>query len=147
MADQDNTNIYRAYNFILDLGGGTVGYFTKINGLSVDIETIDFREGGAGPAVQKLAGRVSYNNIELKWGLTESTEMWDWLMTAVKGEVSRKNISIILRDTDGTKEVTRWNLDNAWPCSWKGAQLDATSNEVAIESLSLAHERLTRDNH
>jgi phage tail-like protein len=141
MAEQ---NIYRAYNFVLDLGGGKVCYFTKINGLSVDIETIDFREGGAGPAVRKLAGRVAYNNIELKWGLTESTEMWDWLMTAVKGEVSRRNISIILRDTDGKKEVTRWNLDNAWPCKWRGAPLDALSNEIAIETLHLAHEGLTR---
>lgn len=141
MAEQ---NIYRAYNFILDLGGGTVGYFTTVDKLGIDIETIDFREGGAGPAVRKLAGRVSYTDIELKWGLTQSTEMWDWLMMAVKGEVSRKNISIILRDNDGKREVTRWNLDNAWPCSWRGAPLDALSNEVAIETLSLAHEGLTR---
>lgn len=141
MAEQ---NIYRAYNFILDLGGGTVGYFTKLRDLGVDIQTIDYREGGAAPAVRKLAGRVSYNNIELKWGLTESTELWDWLMTAVKGQVVRKNISIILRDNDGQREVTRWNLDNAWPCSWRGSPLDAISNEVAIETLWLAHEGLTR---
>lgn len=137
-------NIYRAYNFILDLGGGTVSYFTAINGLGVNIETIDYREGGAGPAVRKLAGRVSYDIIELKWGLTESTDMWDWLVTAINGEVTRKNISIILRDNDGVQEVTRWNLDNAWPCSWKGSPLDALKNEVAIETLCLAHEGLTR---
>jgi phage tail-like protein len=141
MAEQ---NIYRAYNFILDLGGGTVGYFTKINGLGVNIQTIDYREGGAGPAVRKLAGRVSYTDIQLKWGLTDSKELWDWLLTAVNGQVVRKNISIILRDNDGKREVTRWNLDNAWPCNWSGAQLEALSNEVAIETLSLAHEGLTR---
>lgn len=139
-----NENIYRSYNFILDLGGGVVGYFTNVDGLSVNIETIDYREGGAGPAVRKLAGRVSYSNIELKWGLTGSTDMWEWLMTAVKGEVKRKNISIILRDNDGKKELTRWNLDNAWPCSWKGAPLDAMENEVAIETLCLAHEGISR---
>lgn len=142
MAEQ---NIYRAYNFILDLGGGTVGYFSKVSGLNVDIETIDYREGGGAPAVRKLAGRVSYGNIELKWGLTESTELWDWLMTAAKGETNRKNISIILRDNDGKTEVTRWNLDNAWPCSWSGAELDAMSNEVAIETLCITHEGLSRD--
>lgn len=141
MAEQ---NIYRDYNFILDLGGGTVGYFTQVSGLSVDIETIDYREGGGAPAVRKLAGRVSYGNIELKWGLTESTEIWDWLKTAKEGKVSRKNISIILRDNDGTTEVTRWNLDSAWPCGWRGAELDAMGNEVAIETLYLAHEGLTR---
>ncbi len=144
MATTSEQNIYRAYNFILDLGGGTVGYFTKISELEMFIETIDYREGGAGPAVRKLTGRVSYSNVELKWGLTESTEMWDWLMCAVKGEVTRKNISIILRDNDGKREVTRWNLDNAWPCSWRGARLDALSNEVAIETICIAHEGLTR---
>ncbi|MER0204863.1 MAG: phage tail protein [Nitrosomonas sp.] len=137
-------NIYRAYNFILDLGGGTVGYFSQVNFMGINVPYYEYREGGAGPAVRKLPGRVSYSDIELKWGLTESTEMMDWLMSAVKGEVIRKNISIILKDTDGQKEVTRWNVENAFPCSWKGAQLDALSNEAAIETLCITHEGLTR---
>ena len=137
-------NIYRAYNFILDLGGGTVGYFSQVNFMGINVPYYEYREGGAGPAVRKLPGRVSYSDIELKWGLTESTEMMDWLMSAVKGEVIRKNISIILKDTDGQKEVTRWNVENAFPCSWKGAQLNALSNEAAIETLCITHEGLTR---
>lgn len=137
-------NIYRAYNFILDLGGGTVGYFTEVNFMGIKVPYFEYREGGAGPAVRKLPGRVSYSDIELKWGLTESTEMWDWLMSAIKGEVVRKNISIILRDTDGQKEVTRWDLENAWPCCWTGTQLNALSNEAAIETLCITHEGLTR---
>jgi len=144
MAAMTERNIYRAYNFILDLGGGTVGYFTQVNFMGINVPYYEYREGGAGPAVRKLPGRVSYSDIELKWGLTESTEMMDWLMSAVKGEVIRKNISIILKDTDGQKEVTRWNVENAFPCSWKGAQLDALSNEAAIETLCITHEGLTR---
>ncbi|WP_350117061.1 phage tail protein [Nitrosomonas sp.] len=144
MAAMTEHNIYRAYNFILDLGGGTVGYFSQVNFMGINVPYYEYREGGAGPAVRKLPGRVSYSDIELKWGLTESTEMMDWLMSAVKGEVIRKNISIILKDTDGQKEVTRWNVENAFPCSWKGAQLDALSNEAAIETLCITHEGLTR---
>lgn len=144
MAGMNEHNIYRAYNFILDLGGGTVGYFTQVNFMGINVPYYEYREGGAGPAVRKLPGRVSYNDIELKWGLTESTEMWDWLMSAVKGEVIRKNISIILRDTDGQNEVTRWDLENAFPCCWRGAQLNALSNEAAIETLCITHEGLTR---
>lgn len=138
------SNIYRNYHFILDLGGEPGCYFTAVSGLGVKIETIDYREGGAASAVRKLTGRVAYRDISLKWGLTESTKMWDWLMTSVEGNVQRKNVSIILRDTDGTTEVTRWNLENAWPCEWCGAQFDAMCNEAAIETLSLAHEGLTR---
>ncbi|MFW5443968.1 MAG: phage tail protein [Methylococcaceae bacterium] len=135
---------YRSYHFLLDCGGEVIGGFTTIELPEVSIETIPFREGGGSPSVRKLVGKTDYGDVFLKFGLTNSTQMWDWLMTAVNGNVERKNVSIILKDKEGKEEVTRWNLDNAWPCKWKGAQLDAMANEVAIESLSLAHEGITR---
>jgi len=138
------TDYYRAYHFLLDLGGEVVGGFTSIELPEVTIETIPFREGGGSPSVRKLVGKTNYGDIYLQFGLTNSTVMWDWLMTAMNGEVVRQNVSIILRDKEGKDEVTRWNLDNAWPCRWKGAQLNAMDNEVAIESLYLAHEGITR---
>lgn len=140
MADAD---IYRNYNFILDIGEGPVGYFTEVSGLSVDIEAIDYREGGAGPAVRKLAGRASYGDITLKWGLSASRELWDWMMTAAAGTVERRHISIILTSPGGA-EQTRWNLTNAWPRGWRGADLDALGNEAAVESLTLVCEGLER---
>jgi phage tail-like protein len=94
--------------------------------------------------VRKLAGRVAYGDITLKWGLTDSTDLWEWLMTAVNGNVQRRNASIILVGTDGTTEVTRWNLKDAWATEWRGARLDAMGNEAAIETLVLAHEGLER---
>jgi len=136
--------IYRNYNFILDLGAGPAGYFTSVGGLSVDIETIDFREGGGAPAVRKLAGRVSYGDVILKWGLTDSRELWEWLTTAMAGNVSRRHLSIILVEPNGKTEQTRWNLSDAWPCKWNGAELNALSNEAAIETLTLAHEGIER---
>ncbi|CRI67464.1 conserved hypothetical protein [Thiocapsa sp. KS1] len=140
MAQND---IYRAYNFIVDLGAGPVGYFTEISGMSIDVESIDYREGGGAPAVRKLAGRVSYGDVTLRWGLTDSRELWDWLMTAVNGTVVRRHLSVILVQPNG-QEVTRWNLTDAWPKQWRGAHLDAMKNEAAIESLSLACEGVER---
>ena len=136
-------DIYRAYNFIVDLGEGPAGYFTAVDGMGVEIETIDYREGGGAPAVRKLAGRVSYPDVTLKWGLSENRDLWDWLMTAVNGEVVRRNVSVILV-TAGGRETTRWNLASAWPRSWRGAPLDAMENEVAIETLTLACEGIER---
>ena len=142
MAESD---IFRNYNFILELGQGSVGgYFTEVSGLEVKVEAIDYREGGAAPAVRKLAGRVSYGDITLKWGLTESTEMWDWLMTAVNGNVERREVSIILLKPDGQGEQTRWNLHNAWATEWRGAKLDATAQGAAIASLVVTHEGLAQ---
>jgi phage tail-like protein len=65
-------------------------------------------------------------------------------MSGVKGKVQRKNISVVLLDSDGTTEVLRWNLVNAWVTEWRGAVLDAQSHEVAIETLTLVCETLDR---
>jgi len=140
MADRD---IYRAYNFILDLGAGPVGYFTEVTGLAVDIEAIDYREGGAAPAVRKLAGRVRYGDVTMRWGLTESRDLWAWLMTAAAGQVERRHLSVILVSPGGA-ELTRWNLTDAWPRSWRGAELNAMGNDVAIETLVFACEGIDR---
>jgi phage tail-like protein len=140
MSDRE---IYRAYNFVLDLGEGPAGYFTEVTGLNIDVEAIDYREGGAGPAVRKLSGRVSYGDVTLKWGMTEDRSLWDWLMLSASGKVERRHLSIILVDSGGT-EQSRWNLTNAWPKSWRGAELGALKNETAIETLSFAIEGLER---
>ena len=140
MADPE---LVRAYNFVLDIGEGPVGYFTEVSGLGVEVDVIDYREGGAGPAVRKLPGRSKYSPVTLKWGLTERRELWDWLTSATRGDVDRRHISIILTSPGGS-EQTRFNLTNAWPSSWRGAELDALGNEVAIEELTLVYEGLER---
>jgi len=135
---------YRAYNFVLKIQDQDAGYFTEVSGLNVEIETIEYREGGAGPAVRKLPGRVKYGDVTLKWGLTENRELTDWLKAIAQGDIQRKDISVILRKPNGVEEATRWNLRNAWPCNWRGASLDASENEVAIETMVITHEGLER---
>lgn len=138
------TDIYRSYNFVIDIQGVTSGYFTEVSGLSISVESIPYREGGGAPAVRKLPGRVDYGDVTLKWGMSESTELWEWLMTTVQGNVERKELSIILMAPDGQQENTRWNLHNAWPTAWRGAPLRGDAQGVAIETLIIAHEGIER---
>jgi phage tail-like protein len=135
----------RAYNFKLLVNNVTEGHFTEVSGLSVQVERISYREGGNNSIVHAIPGRVTYAAITLRFGLTSSQELWDWLMTAVEGRVSRRNVSIVMLDSAGSSEVLRWNLINAWPQEWYGAPLDAMSQELAIETLVLAHEGLHRE--
>ena len=138
------TEIYRAYNFVLDIQGVQLGYFAEVSGLSVSVETIEYREGGGAPAVRKLPGRVTYGDVTLKWGMSESRELWDWLMATTQGTFERRDISVIMLKPDGQQEQTRWNLFDTYPCDWRGARLDAMGDQVAIETLTLAVERLER---
>lgn len=136
---------YRAYNFRLLINNVTSGHFTEVSGLGVKVERISYREAGNNSIVRAIPGRVTYPSVTLRFGLTSSVELWDWLMSAVTGRVNRRNPSILMLDPSGSTEVLRWNLVNAWPEEWIGAPLDAMSRELAIETLVLAHEGLQRE--
>jgi phage tail-like protein len=135
---------FRAYNFKLVIQGVTEGHFTQCSGLGVKVEAISYREAGNSQVVHRIPGRVSYSDVELRYGLTRSRELWDWLLTAVQGAVQRRNVSILMLDSEGVTEVLRWDLINAWPAEWAGAPLDAMSQMVAIERLTLVFEGLER---
>jgi len=55
----------------------------------------------------------------------------------------RKNGSIVLMDETG-EEKLRWNFVNGWPTKWTGPSFNATSNEIAVETLEIVHEGLTK---
>lgn len=135
---------YRAYNFKLDINGVTEGHFTACSGLDVKVQPIAYREAGNNQVVHYVPGRLEYGAVTLHYGLTSSAELWEWFMTVVRGRVERRNISVILLDSDGSTEVMRWNLQNAWPCEWRGAALDARGREVAIASLTIVFSELER---
>src|SRR5262245_7871985 len=133
---------YRAYNFKLEIGGVTEGHFTGCSGMGARVDALSYAEGGDPQGERRLPGRVFYADITLRYGLTSSRQMWDWFLTAVRGRVERRNISIVLMDSDGATEVMRWNLINAWVCEFHGAPLDALGREVAVETMTLVYDRL-----
>ncbi len=135
---------FRAYNFKLEVQGVAEGHFTACSGLRIRVDAIRYREGGTRQVVRRLPGHVEYGDLTLRYGLTTSTGLWEWFMTAVQGSVERRNVSVVMLDADGVTEVLRWNLLNAWPSEWCGAPLDALRNEAAIESLTLVFESLER---
>ncbi|MCX2748505.1 phage tail protein [Arthrobacter sp. MI7-26] len=136
---------YRAYNFKLVIQGVVQGHFTKVEGLGLKIDRILYRSGGENSTVRVIPGQVEYTPVTLRYGLTDSTEMLQWLFKAVDGHVERRNVSVAMLNDAGSVEVRRWNLLGAWPCDWFGAPLDALGKDLAIESLSIAYDRLELD--
>jgi phage tail-like protein len=135
---------YRNYNFKLEIQGVTQGHFTECSNIGIRIQPISYREGGLNQVVHKMPGPVEYADVVLRYGLTSSPEIPNWFYSAVKGNVERKNVSIVLLDSTGANEVARWNLMRAWPREWNGALLDARGNGAAVETLTLAFETLER---
>jgi phage tail-like protein len=135
---------YRGFNFKLEIQGVTEGHFVQCSGLGVRVDVISHKEGGNNAVTHKIPGAVSYDDVSLHYGLTKSTELWEWLQKIVQGQVDRRNASIVMLEPDGNTEALRWNLINAWPSVWRGAPLDATGSELAIESMTLVFEGLER---
>lgn len=123
---------YRSYNFKLEIDGVAEGHFTECSDIS------------AKQVVHKIPGSAEYGSVTLKYGVTDSQHLWKWLMKTTEGTVEPKNAAIILLDSQGTGEVARWNLTNAWPSEWQGAPLDPKDRSIALESLTLVCDIIER---
>lgn len=135
---------YRNFNFLVELDGIAQASFTDCSGLEATTEVIETREGGDNVTVHKLPGKTTYADISLKWGLTDSVELWQWRLAVIEGRVERKNGSIVVFDLANKREVVRWNFVSAWPTKWDGPAFTAKGSDIAIETLVLAHEGIVR---
>ena len=139
MATGDRVDPYRGYYFRIEIDGIDRGGFREASGLDSAQDPIEYREGTEPLTVRKLPGLNKYSNISLKWGTTDDASLWEWRKKCIDGKVERKNGSVILIN-DAGEEKTRWNFREAWPTKWTGPSFNATGNEVAIETLEIAHE-------
>jgi phage tail-like protein len=135
---------FRNYNFKLEIRGVTEAHFTECFGLGVRIHAIRYREAGTAQVVRAIPGAVDYADVTLRYGLTRSTQLWSWLMAIAAGQVERRNVSIIVLDSQGSQEALRWNFINAFPAEWSCAPFVAMGRDVAVESLRLAFDTLER---
>ncbi len=134
---------YGNYNFLVEIDGITRAAFHEVSGFDSTIDVIEHREGGDNLTPRKLPGMAKHSNIVLKWGLSDDIDLYKWHLDAARGNVKRRNGSIVLLDQQG-QEKMRWNFVNAWPSKWDGPDFNAEGNDVSIETLELAHEGVER---
>lgn len=131
------------FRFRLEIDGLEAGGFSEVSGFDASIDVIEYREGDMVQTPLKLPGLKKYGNITLKQGLTDSMVLYEWIITGVEGEVDRKTITITVLD-DAGEAAASWQVINAWPTKYTAPDFNATSSEVAIESLEIAHEGMMR---
>ncbi len=131
------------FHFTVEWGGTRVG-FTEVSGLSVELQTIDYREGNSKEYhVTKMPGIPKYSNITLKRGMFKGdNEFFQWLNTVKLNDITRRDLTITLLNEEHDP-VVAWKVKNAFPVKVEGPSLKSTGNEAAIESIELAHEGLT----
>ena len=135
---------YGNFNFQVEIDGITQAGFAEVVMPEGSAQVIQYREGNERNTVRKLPGLISYGNIILRWGCTQSAELYNWWKTVVDGQTSRRNLSIILLD-EGRNVVKRWSVGHAWPVRYHIGDLNAKGKDVLIEELELAHEGFELD--
>ncbi len=146
------------------LGATLTGTFAEVSGINAEMETEEYREGGRNTGPHKFIKWGKYPNLVFKRGVTPNTDLWDWYYQVLYGDQSvlRKNGIIVLTDRSsavpgisgaplppGLPGLTRlpiaiWSFSNGLPEKLQGPGLNAKSNEIAIETLEIAHEGLVR---
>ena len=137
---------YRGYNFLVEIDGITEAGFQECSGLDSSTDAVDYRVGSDPNHVRKLTVLNKFAPITLKRGVTDSEALWNWRQKVVDGRPDaevRKNISIILMN-ETRQEKWRWNLRRAWPSKYTAPTFNATSNDVAVETLEITHEEVVK---
>ena len=131
--------------FGLEIDGVELARFTAVSGLGYESEIVTFQDTLADGKVitRKRPGRISFPDIVLKRGLSSDNALVEWYQTVVDGQVERKSGSVVIYDQTSS-EIGRWNFENGWIAKWSASDLDAGSDDIMIEEVTIAHEYMER---
>jgi len=134
------------FHFSVQWGGTRIG-FSEVTGLTQENQAIEYRDGSFPEYSSiKMPGLRKFSNVTLKRGVIKAdNEFFQWLSTIKLNTVERRDLVISLLN-ENHEPVMTWKVQNAFPVKLEGPQLKASANEVAIESIELAHEGLELQN-
>ncbi|WP_460223189.1 phage tail protein [Paraburkholderia terrae] len=133
---------FRGFRFLVEMDGLLSGGFIHVKGLAREIRYESQREGGVNEYEHKLATQVSFPVIVLERGLILD-DLWKWAQDAADGNIKRKTLWLRLQDEANIK-AWAWQIEYAIPVKWSCSDLDASSSQVVMESLELAHHGLRK---
>jgi phage tail-like protein len=135
------------FHFTVAWGEGKRVGFSEVTGLTQENQAIEYRDGAFREYSSiKMPGIRKFSNITLKRGVLKSdNEFFNWLTTIKLNQVERRDLIISLLDQEHNPVMT-WTAHRAFPVKLEGPQLKASGNEVAVESIEIAHEGLELKN-
>lgn len=136
------------FRFEVDLGTELKGVaFQEVSGMDVENQIIEYRKSNSPLfSTEKMPGIVKYGNVTMKRGVfVNDNTFWDWHAQISMNTIKRRTILIKLLD-EGGNVTMQWQLENAWPTKITSTDLKSDGNEVAVDTIEIAHEQLTIKN-
>lgn len=132
------------FRYKVDFGTELKGVaFQEVSGMDVENQIIEYRKSNSQLfSTEKMPGIVKYGNVTMKRGVfVNDNTFWDWQAQIAMNTIKRCTVLIKLLDENG--DVTmQWQLNNAWPTKITSTDLKSDGNEVAVDTLEIAHEQL-----
>ena len=137
------------YSYKVDIDGETAA-FSEVSGLTVAFEKTTYKESlydgqsQGGPNIMHMPSQPTEVNISLKKGLVKAKSisvLYDWIKETQLNKNDKKDIVVSLCDESGAPVVT-WTVKNAFPTKLDAPTFDASSNDVAIESMELTADKV-----
>ena len=134
------------FHFDVEWGGARIG-FTEVSGLDVETEVIEYRDGASPEySKRKIPGMQKFANVTMKRGVfATDNDYFKWWNTVSLNTIERRDVTVTLLN-EAHEPVMVWKIKNAWPTKIASTDLKADGNEIAIESIELAHDGLAIQN-
>jgi phage tail-like protein len=141
-ADISNEYPLPVYRFAVSFGGESIA-FSEVSGLELSRETITYKDGLGRRYMPGQAGDVT---LTMKKGLVKGkSEFYTWISSISLNQVDKKDITVSLTDEKGETPMVTWKVSNAFPTKLSAPSFDATTNDVAIETLELMADGLSME--
>lgn len=134
-----------ATGFAFEVDGVTIGVFREVSGLQVTLETEEILEGGQNSYVHQLPGRMTWDPIVFRRGLTNNDALFDWFKKssgegfAETGDKLERLTGAIVAMTYTGRRLRAWEIIDAFPVRWKGPDFGSEKHEALEEELEIVH--------
>lgn len=142
MADRNDPLPAFVFKVTLNISGEAVAFFKTAGGLSFETEVVPVKEGGVNRSTWQIVGATKWKNITLKRGFTSDSKLIQWRQDWMNGTSMVRQSGTVTQLNGKLEEVAKWDFQDGWPSKWEISEFDASKNEVAIETLEIAHHGL-----
>jgi phage tail-like protein len=117
--------------------------FSDCTGLQLETEVQEYHEGGVNTHSWKFVTRTKQGNLTLKRGIVDNV-MWGWYQAITQGNMQFRNGTVTVHDPSGADDAIEFQVLQAFPVKWVGPDLNASQNNLAVETIEFAHQGLQR---
>ena len=136
--------VHGNFRFSVSVDGIPQAAFSECRLPSLQVETMEIKEGGQNTYTHKLPVRVNAGSVTLRHGVTRSASLLQWYLQVLNGDMTNaiRQVTVTVYDV-ARLPIATWNFRNAYPIKWSGPTLKADDQAVAIEELDFAHHGFT----